>query len=579
MKKRLLVFTLALFTCLLFVLPSASFAANPVMTADLGSSTGAPLHGATGFLYGLADNSTPSDSNLTGLNSLDMTGQMAPGGLQHSGGDAFVVADKWFRTGGKYVQIYMQDIYAQWPYPNTFSDYLNKVTTIANQVKNNANRTKFLYVPFNEPDWIWYGNSGTKLTNFQNDWKTVFQLIRSIDPSAKIVGPNFEHYNSAAYRSFFTFAKANNVLPDYTSWHELDDTTSTWYYSYNDYRSIENSLGISARPITINEYGKSTELGNPGKMTQYMARFENSKVHAGLAYWFMEGQLDELLTPSQTRSGAWYLYQWYGGFSGNTINVTPPSENGAMQGLGYYDSGKKLSAVIFGGGSGSLDFNLTRIPSALQTSGVTKVEVWGVDNSNKTTSSGTYLISSNNYTVSGGSVQLTVNNLNANSAYQLVIKPGDGSGGSGGSWDPNTYYKIIARHSGKALDVSGGSTADGGDVIQWTTSGNANQQWKIESVGSGYYKITNRNSGKVLDVYQASTADGGDVVQWTASGSSGSSNQQWSIEQVGSYYKIVNRNSGKALDVYQASTADGANVVQWMTSSSPATNQQWTITP
>ncbi|QGQ96034.1 hypothetical protein EHS13_14680 [Paenibacillus psychroresistens] len=217
MKKRLLVQIVALFTALMLVIPTVGFAANPVMNVNVGASTGAPLHGATGFLYGLYDGTTPDDSTLTGLNSLDMTGQMAPGGLQHGGGDAFKVADKWLRTGGKYIQIYMQDIYAQWPYPVNFTDYLAKVTTMANQVKNNPNRSKFLYVPFNEPDWIWYGTSGTKLTNFKNDWKTVFQKIRSIDSTAKIIGPNFEHYNSAAYRDFYTFAKANNVLPDYTS--------------------------------------------------------------------------------------------------------------------------------------------------------------------------------------------------------------------------------------------------------------------------------------------------------------------------------------------------------------------------
>jgi len=581
MKKSFL--ALLLVISIVISIPSIAFAADS-MTVNLGSNTGAPLHGATGFLYGLKDNVDPPDSTLTGLNKLDHTGQMAPGGLQHAGGDAFVVADKWFRTGGKYIQIYMQDIYAQWPYPTLgINDYLSKVTTIANAVKNHPQRSKFLYVPFNEPDWIWYGKSGTKFTNFKNDWKTVVQLIRSIDPGAQIVGPGFEHYDAAAYRDFFTFAKANNVMPNWTSWHELDDTTSTWYSSYNNYRTIENDLGIADLPISINEYGKATELGIPGKMVQYMARFENSKVHAGLAYWFMEGQLDELLTPTHTKAGAWYLYQWYGGFSGNTISVAPPSQNSAMQGLGYYDSSRKISAIILGGGSGSLNVNLTNIPANLQTNGVSKVEVWGVNNSNKTTSSGTYLISSTNYTVSGGAVGITLNNLNADSAYQIVVLPGTGTGipgnGGVGSWNPNTYYKLTARHSGKVLDVTNGSTADGGDVVQWTANSGTNQQWSIISVGNDYYKIVNRNSGKVLDVFEASTADGGDVVQWTSSGTSGSTNQQWRIEAVGSYYKILNRNSGKALDVNQASTADGGNVVQWTTSASPSNNQQWSITP
>lgn len=554
--------------CLLFIIPHNGYAANPVMTVDLGTSTGAPLHGATGFLYGLENDATPDDSLLTGLNSLDMTGQMAPGGQQHAGGDAFVVADKWFRSGGKYVQIYMQDIYAQWPYPNNFTDYLTKVSTIANQVKNNVNRTRFLYVPFNEPDWIWYGTSGTKLTNFQNDWKTVYQLIRSIDPGAKIVGPNFEHYNSAAYRSFFTFAKANNVLPDYTSWHELDDTASTWYNSYNDYRSMEDSLGIADLPITINEYGKNTELGVPGKLTQYMARFENSKVHAGLAYWYKEGQLDELLTPSHTKAGAWYLFQWYGGFTGQTIAVTPPTQNGDMQGLGYYDSARKLSAVIFGGGSGSLDMRVNNIPANLQTNGVTKIEVWGVDNSNKTTSTGTYLLSSTNYAGSGGNVQFTLNNLNASSAYQLVIKPGDSSGSSG--FDPNGYYKIVNRTNGMVVD-SGGNIAQGTSAIQWVWNGGTNQQFQILDAGSGYYKFVNRTNGMALDS-GGNVAQGTSLIQWAVNGGT---NQQFSIVDVGGgYYRIVNRQNGMVFDS-GGNVAQSSPVKQWNWDGS--TNLQWQI--
>src|SRR5207249_4315643 len=120
-------------TSLLATAPTRSTAANPVVTVNLGSSTGALLYGATGFLYGLSNDGVPADSTLTGLKP-QIDGQMAPGGLQHADGDAFKTAPEFFRTGGKYVMIYMQDIYAQWPYPtNVFTDYLTKVATMANQ--------------------------------------------------------------------------------------------------------------------------------------------------------------------------------------------------------------------------------------------------------------------------------------------------------------------------------------------------------------------------------------------------------------------------------------------------------------
>ncbi len=134
-------------------------------------------------------------------------------------------------------------------------------------------------------------------------------------------------------------------------------------------------------------------------------------------------------------------------------------------------------------------------------------------------------------------------------------------------------FSIIARHSGKAVEVKGYSTANGGDVVQWTNSGGSNQKWNISDLGNGYYKIINVNSGLALDVSAGSTADGGDVIQWAYNGGN---NQQWAITDLGTgYYKIINRNSGKSLDVAARSTADGANVLQWTYSG--ATNQQFAL--
>ncbi|NJL96015.1 MAG: RICIN domain-containing protein, partial [Anaerolineae bacterium] len=62
------------------------------------------------------------------------------------------------------------------------------------------------------------------------------------------------------------------------------------------------------------------------------------------------------------------------------------------------------------------------------------------------------------------------------------------------------YYIITAKHSGKALDVNEGSTADGKTIIQWDIHRAANQQFKLEPAGDGYYFIVARHSGKVWDV-------------------------------------------------------------------------------
>ena len=138
-----------------------------------------------------------------------------------------------------------------------------------------------------------------------------------------------------------------------------------------------------------------------------------------------------------------------------------------------------------------------------------------------------------------------------------------------------TYYEIVARHSGKCLDVSDASTLNGAPVIQWTCVGATNQHWLPIPIGDGYLKFMARHSGRVLAVQGGSLANGAPIIQATEAGTAP---QQWQIFDVGSgYLRIMARPSGKALDVSNGSTADGAQIVQW--DYVGATNQQWLVRP
>jgi len=137
----------------------------------------------------------------------------------------------------------------------------------------------------------------------------------------------------------------------------------------------------------------------------------------------------------------------------------------------------------------------------------------------------------------------------------------------------SSTYRIMNRNSGKALEVSGSSLANGGNVDQRAYTAGNNQIWYVSDLGNGYWKIINKNSGKALDVNGASTADGANVQQWDYSGGA---NQLWQLTNLNNgYFKITAKHSGKALDVYGASTADGANVDQW--TSNGGNNQQWQL--
>ncbi|WP_425560411.1 family 43 glycosylhydrolase [Luedemannella flava] len=139
--------------------------------------------------------------------------------------------------------------------------------------------------------------------------------------------------------------------------------------------------------------------------------------------------------------------------------------------------------------------------------------------------------------------------------------------------DTNTWYVLVNRNSGKALDVYNLATNDGARITQWSRNDGNNQQWRFVDSGGGYYRILSRHSGKVLDVYNFSTANGGSIVQWT---DGNGTNQQWRLaDSSGGYVRFLNRNSNKALEIQGASTADGANVVQY--DDWGGNNQQWQL--
>lgn len=141
--------------------------------------------------------------------------------------------------------------------------------------------------------------------------------------------------------------------------------------------------------------------------------------------------------------------------------------------------------------------------------------------------------------------------------------------------DPNAWYVLVNRNSGKALDVSGASTGDGAAVQQWARHDGTNQQFQFVDSGGGYYRLRARHSSKVLDVYNFSTADSANIVQWS---DHNGTNQQFRLaDSSDGHVRLINRNSGKAVEVQSSSTADGGRVVQY--ADAGGTNQQWKLVP
>src|SRR5688572_29835583 len=149
-----------------------------------------------------------------------------------------------------------------------------------------------------------------------------------------------------------------------------------------------------------------------------------------------------------------------------------------------------------------------------------------------------------------------------------------GSAGSGGGTIANGTYKIIARHSLKAIDASGAGTANGTQIIQWGYGGGNNQRWVVTNRGNNQYSIVGVQGGRAIEVGGGATGNSSKVQLWDYQGTA---HQKFTFTATsGGYYRITPTHAtGSCLDVANVSTADGAFVHLWTYGG--GTNQQWVL--
>ncbi|MBE1582648.1 ThuA domain-containing protein [Nonomuraea angiospora] len=115
--------------------------------------------------------------------------------------------------------------------------------------------------------------------------------------------------------------------------------------------------------------------------------------------------------------------------------------------------------------------------------------------------------------------------------------------------------------SGRCLDVSGASQANGAQAQIWDCNGQPNQQWTATAAGE-----LRVYGGKCLDVSGAGTADGAAVIIWDCNGQN---NQKWRLNADGTITAV---GANKCLDVN--GTANGTKARIWTCTG--GTSQRWT---
>lgn len=323
----------------------------PVQRArvDLAERTG-PVHGgATGMLYGLVEPGVPAPALLAGVRPRTVA-QKSPGGLQHPGGDALELLDGFVAAGGEDVYVYVQDALREWPYEEVgTAAYLDALRDAVRATAGHPQRDRLVWVPFNEPDWIWYADwSAAGRDRFLADWDAVVAVIRAEHPGGRIAGPNEADYHPRRVRDVLTHARDHGTLPDVVSWHELQPRTMETYRAHLDHlRALERELGLDPRPVNVDEYGNRRDMSVPAPLLLWAEAFESTKVDADLAYWTLAGNLDDQAVGAARPNAGWWLLHWYASLRGETAAATVPHP-------GVRDSLRVLAAVDGAGAATAL---------------------------------------------------------------------------------------------------------------------------------------------------------------------------------------------------------------------------------
>ncbi|MFG6201522.1 hypothetical protein [Nonomuraea sp. JJY05] len=450
-------------TALVTTSPPAA-AAGATLTVNVAQPFRPVTHVASGGLYGLAENSRPADSTLLPIKVNSLT-QPAPGvgqrpNGQPPGGDSLLVAPQATRVGaGEFIR--MPDIYPDFPYRwVSWDDWLAKVNTMVNARLSATSVTNVIgWELWNEPDYTW---NTAAAGNFNDAWARTYRAVRALDTLTPIVGPSTATYNRSWMQSFLTNAKNTGTLPDIICWHELQNPTRI-ASDIADYRNLESSLGISPRRISINEYAATSEVDVPGRIASYVAKLERGGVEsAHRAFWYEYGTMNGLVVNNNQPTGTWWLYKWYGDMAGNMVTTSTTTTTG-LDGFASYDGTRKIVNVVFGNEAGTNTVNLTGL-GALGSS--VRVTLTSTPSSGRFTAvTAPTTVSTTTRTVSGGQLSVSVPNMVATSAYQLVVEPVSGV--------PSYQQRYEAENASvfRAQRLSASSASGGGYVGRIDNSG------------------------------------------------------------------------------------------------------------
>jgi glucuronoarabinoxylan endo-1,4-beta-xylanase len=427
---------------------------------------------------------------------------------------------------------------------DSYGDYADYLSNFANYMSSNGAALYAISVQ-NEPDWLPdYESCGWSYTQMYNFVRYYADRIPTRVLAAEALG-----FNHAYTDPILNDATAAAKL-DIVGGHLYGSSPSDYPLARNKGKEIWMTEHYTSSNVDANSWPDALNVGK--EVNDCMVNNFNAYI-----WWYIRrsyGFLDE--NGNVTKRG--YVMSHFSKFVRPgyvRVNATVSPTSGVN--VSAYVNGNTLVIVAINQNSSAKSITFSLSGGAVNS--FTKYE---------TTSSSNV---ANRGSVSGGSSM--TNSLSGYSITTFVGTIGNG-GSSGGTTISEGTFNIINRNSGQYLDCYNFGTTDGTNVVQWSGTGNTNQQWEITAVGDDYYRLSPVHApDEALDVADYSSSDGANVQLW---GYWGGECQQWKFIDVGDgYYQIEARHSGQLLEVVNALTENGANVQQW-----PANNhvcQHWSL--
>lgn len=246
---------------------------------------------------------------------------------------------------------------------------------VADFIKTNTqNSQNPEWIVLQEPDLEQFWPSTQ--ANFFEAWKIAVETIRATRPNDIIIGPSVSSFNQTYLQDFLVFAKANNVLPNVLSWHELSDIGNQGFtpdlipQHVSTMKTFlqENAMNISRFSIT--EYGGASDNYRPGAAAAYIIGIERAGIEGTKGMWNfnndaaqLSGLVNDPVNP--VARSIWWVYRAYAQMSGNLSKSIMYS---SINGLGSSDLSKKSAYVLLSNQGGVLtdrSLNIKNIPQFL----------------------------------------------------------------------------------------------------------------------------------------------------------------------------------------------------------------------